>query len=196
MTLKERLEAGFEARRDWALRRQRKLPTNQRLFVCACMDERLPVERALGLEEGDAHIFRNAGGLVTDDALRSAMLSCLHGTREIVVVNHTECAAMLTDPDAVHQHLHERGVDPAATDIDPELPELSLDDGAFGKWLKGFNDVDATCARQVEILRNHPFIPDHVTVSGWIWEVETGALRPPHGRLAERVNTTDAMCPE
>lgn len=79
-------------------RRQKGIPNNKKLFVLACMDERLPVEEVLDLAPGDAHVFRNAGGLVTDDVLRSAaLITNLFNTEEIIVVTHTECG-MLTAP--------------------------------------------------------------------------------------------------
>ena len=186
----------FARNEDWALRRQKGIPNNRRLWVLACMDERLPVEEALGIREGDAHIFRNAGGLVTDDALRSAMLTTqFFGTEEIVVINHTECGMMTATGDALVAALEEKGIDPEAVAIDPALPQLKLEKGGFADWIKTFEDVDDTCERQVQLLRESPLIPDHVRISGYIWEVENRRLRPPHQRLSERVNTADQMRP-
>jgi len=73
MTLKHQLEHDFKHRQEWALRRQLGIPNNRRLWVCTCMDERLPIDDALGIrgDQGDAHVFRNAGGLITDDAIQS-----------------------------------------------------------------------------------------------------------------------------
>lgn len=196
MSLKRQLESDFEQHRNWSLRRQLRIPNNRRLWVCACMDERLPVDEALGIrgDHGDAHVFRNAGGLITDDAIRSAMLTCnFFGTEEIVIINHTECGMMSAHAETIVSALEEKGIDLDGVQLDPALPELTLEKGAFGKWLKMFDDVDEICARQVDYVRNHPLIPDHVTVSGWIWEVETGRLRPPHQRIAEKVNTSKAM---
>jgi len=196
MTLKQQLEADFRDYQDWALRRQKGIPNNRRLWVCACMDERLPVDEALGIrgDRGDAHVFRNAGGLITDDAIRSAMLTCnFFGTQEIVIINHTECGMMSAHTDTLVDALRGKGLDLDNLQLDPDLPELNLEPGAFGKWIKMFDDVDEACARQVQYVRNHPLIPDHVTVSGWIWEVETGHLRAPQARTGERVNTSRAM---
>lgn len=196
MSLKQQLESDYGSRRDWALRRQSGIPNNRRLWVCACMDERLPIDEALGIrgDRGDAHVFRNAGGLVTDDAIRSAMLTCnFFGTQEIVIVNHTECGMMSARADTLVAALKEKGIDTDGVQLDPALPELKLGAGAFAKWIKMFDDVDEICARQVEYVKNHPLIPKHVTVSGWIWEVETGHLRPPHGTVADKVNTSRAM---
>lgn len=196
MSLKHQLENDFTSQRNWALRRQLGIPNNRRLWVCACMDERLPVDEALGIrsDHGDAHVFRNAGGLITDDAIRSAMLTCnFFGTEEIVIINHTECGMMSAHAETLVQALKDKGIDIDNISVDPSLPELTLASGAFAKWIRMFDDVDDICARQVEYVRNHPLIPDHVTVSGWIWEVETGHLRAPYERLSEKVNTNRAM---
>jgi carbonic anhydrase len=196
MSLKHQLESDFNAHKNWALRRQLGIPNNRRLWVCACMDERLPVDEALGIrsDRGDAHVFRNAGGLITDDAIRSAMLTCnFFGTEEIVIINHTECGMMSAHAETLVQALKDKGIDVDHVPIDPSLPEITLASGAFAKWIRMFDDVDEICARQVEYVRNHPLIPEHVTVSGWIWEVETGHLRAPRARLSEHVNTNRAM---
>ncbi|MBD0390842.1 MAG: hypothetical protein ICV54_31190 [Nostoc sp. C3-bin3] len=73
--LHQEIDQKISEKEAWALRRQLGIPNNKRLWVLACMDERLPIEKALGIGEGDAHIFHNAGGLVTDNAIRSAMLT-------------------------------------------------------------------------------------------------------------------------
>ena len=190
----QQLEREIAERDEWALRRQLGVPNNRRLWVLACMDERLPVEEALGIRPGDAHIFRNAGGLVTDDAIRSAMLTTqFFGTNEIIVINHTECGMMSARADDLAQALRDKGIDIEDAPIDPALPELNLRQGAFAKWLKNFDDVDATCVRQVALLRGSPLIPDHVTIHGYVWEVERMQLRKPHARVAERVNTAAQM---
>ena len=196
MTLKRQLEQDFDQNRNWAHRRQLGIPNNRRLWVCACMDERLPVDDVLGIrgDHGDAHVFRNAGGLITDDAIRSAMLTTqFFGTEEIVIINHTECGMMSAHAETLCKCLEDKGIDLDNVPLDPSLPELTLQPGAFAKWLRMFDDVDEICARQVEYVRNHPLIPDHVTVSGWVYEVETGRLRPPHQRISEHVNTSKQM---
>lgn len=196
MSLNQQLNTDYQARKNWALRRQLGIPNNRRLWVCACMDERLPVDEALGIrsDRGDAHVFRNAGGLITDDAIRSAMLTCnFFGTQEIVIINHTECGMMSAKADTLTAALKEKGIDVDNVPIDPSLPELKLDSDNFAKWIRMFDDVDEICAKQVEYVRNHPLIPDHITVSGWVWEVETGCLRPPHGLVSDKVNTSKSM---
>ncbi len=109
--LYEDLKTKLAEREAWVLRRQLGIPNNKRLFVLACMDERLPVNQALGINEGDAHVFRNAGGLVTDDALRSAMLTTqFFGTKEIIIINHTECGMMSAKGDYLAQELEKRNI--------------------------------------------------------------------------------------
>jgi carbonic anhydrase len=181
-------------REAWALRRQKGIPNNRRLFVLACMDERIPVEQALGIRVGDAHLFRNAGGLVTDDVIRSAMLTTrFFSTKEIIVVNHTECGMMSATTQRLVGALQAQGLDLDRVQIDPSLPELKLDKGSFGKWIRMFTDVDETCARQVELLRGSELIPKDVAISGYVWEVENMRLRRPHERLGDKVNTAKAM---
>ncbi|HHB13465.1 MAG TPA: carbonic anhydrase [Chromatiales bacterium] len=187
-TLRQELERRTRDYEHWMKRRHYGPdgPNNRRLWVLACMDERLPVDEALGIHVdspaggGDAHCFRNAGGIVTDDAIRSAMLTCnFFGTKEIVIVQHTQCGMLSAHARALEQALRDRGVDIDHLTLDPTLPELRLEPGAFAKWIGMMDDVDQTLMRTVEVFRNHPLIPDDVTVSGWIWEVENRRLRAP-----------------
>jgi len=192
--LYQQLDMEIAQRQAWSLRRQRNIPNNRRLWVLTCMDERVPIEQAIGIRAGDAHVFRNAGGLVTDDAVRSAMLTTqFFGTREIIVVNHTECGMMSAAADDLCDALQQRGIDLANVPIDPALPKLRLEQGAFAEWIRMFDDVDEICGQQVELLRSSPLIPDDVVVHGYVWEVETMRLRKPHERVGERVNTARQM---
>lgn len=190
----EYLDLDIKERENWALRRQKGIPCNRRLWVLACMDERLPIEEALGIRTGDAHVFRNAGGLVTDDAIRSAMLTCqFFGTKEIIVMNHTECGMMSARGEDLTQALKDKGIKVDECCLDPSLPELKLEEGAFIKWIKTFDDVDQICTDQVEFLKKSPFIPDDVVISGYVWEVESMRLRRPFHRVSEKVNTAKQM---
>jgi carbonic anhydrase len=128
------------------------------IAVLACMDARLDVEEALGLRTGDAHIIRNAGGLATEDAIRSLIVSQqLLGTDEIVVIGHTRCGLEGTDEAALRARLAaETG------------RSLDLGFGSFG-------DLDANVRRQVEVLRAHPWLKS-VPVHGLVFEVESGRL--------------------
>jgi len=185
----EQVEEWIEEREHWSRRRREKIPPERRLLVLACMDERIPVDDALGIELGDAHVLRNAGGVVTDDVIRSAALS-IHssGTREIIVVNHTDCG-MLGSPDATVEQLEALSGDGLeGVTLDPSLPALSLGDAGVGEWLRMADDIDEACRRQVEFLRDHPWIPDDVEIHGYVYEVESGYLRRPGGRIAEGIS--------
>ena len=135
------------------------LPPGRKLAVLACMDARLTVEDVLALRSGDAHIIRNAGGLATDDAIRSLVISQqLLGTEEVIVIEHTGCG-MLTFQDAdVHRELVSR------TGSDVDLP------------FHAFPDLESNLREQVARIRAHPWIKD-VPVHGLVYEVETGRLR-------------------
>ena len=184
----EWVDERVDERDDWARRRREGIPTDRNLLVVACMDERIPVEEALGLELGDAQVYRNAGGKVTDDVIRSAALTTqFFDTEEIIVINHTDCGMMSASDEAVVE-----GLDAAAdeeVDLDPALSELTIGDADLAEWVKMTEDIDEACATQVEYLREHPWIPDEVTVTGYVYEVESDALRRPGERVAERGDT-------
>ena len=138
-----------------------KLPNlpRRKLAVLACMDARLNVEQVLDLRLGDAHVIRNAGGIATDDAIRSIVISQhLLGTEEVIVIEHTECG-MLTFQDAdVQRHLVEK------TGVDVDLA------------LHAFPDLEANLRDQVQRIKAHPWIKD-VPVRGLIYDIETRELR-------------------
>jgi carbonic anhydrase len=185
----DRVDAAVDERDDWARRRRKGIPTDEHLLVVACMDERIPVEDALGLELGDAQIYRNAGGKVTDDVIRSAALTTnFFDTEEILVVNHTDCGMMSASDEAVREGLAALVDDLDDVTLDPSLPELTIGDAEFMEWVRMTDDVDAACAAQVEHLRDSELIPDDVTVSGYVYEVESGELRRPGERIAEEIS--------
>ena len=178
---------------DWARRRRKGIPTDENLLVVACMDERIPVADALGLELGDAQIFRNAGGKVTDDVIRSAALTTnFFDTDEVIVVNHTDCGMMSASDEAVREGMAALVDDLDDVTVDPSLPELSLGDADILDWVRMTDDIDAACAAQVEHLRESELIPDDVAVSGYVYEVESGALRRPGERVAEAISERQA----
>ena len=130
-----------------------------RLAVLACMDTRLDVEEALGLRAGDAHVIRNAGGLATDDVIRSLIVSQqLLGTHEIVVIGHTGCGLLGADEDALRDRM--------TTETGAPL------DMAFGS----FDDLEGSVQASVERLRTHAWLK-RVPVHGLIFDVATGRLR-------------------
>lgn len=137
------------------------LPPVPRLAVAvvACMDARIDVHQVLGLRVGDAHVIRNAGGAVTDDAIRSLVISQrLLGTREIVVMHHTECG-MLTfrDDDLKRQIQEETGVRPAFA-------------------LEAFTDLAEDVRQSIRRILHSPFIPHTDGVRGFVYDVRTGRL--------------------
>jgi carbonic anhydrase len=135
------------------------LRPGRRLAVVACMDARLMIEDALGLRTGDVHVIRNAGGLATDDAIRSLVISQrLLGTEEVIVIEHTGCGMLTFDDEAVRERIA------TETGESVDLPLLA------------FPDLEANLRAQVERIRSHPWVKD-VPVSGLVYEVETGRLR-------------------
>ena len=165
----EIVKANEEFVREFALGHL-PLPPARRLAVLACMDARLTVEPALGLRTGDAHIIRNAGGIVTDDALRSLIISHhLLGTREFAIVNHTDCG-MLTfaDPDLRARLRRE-------TDATPVTPARFY----------AFSDLEANVREQIHAVRSHPWVPRAIPVRGFVYDVRTGRLEEVAGSERE-----------
>ncbi len=133
----------------------------RRVAILTCMDARLVPSRFLGLEEGDAHVICNAGGRATDDALRSLIISYrLLGTREFLVIHHTDCGAMSVDNEELWERLRrETGADASGIDFLP------------------FRDLEASVREDVAAIRDSPLIPLTIPVRGFVYEVETGRLR-------------------
>jgi len=150
----ERYAAGF-AKGDLPM------PPGRKFAVLACMDARLDPARALGLEEGDAHVIRNAGGRASPDALRSLIISYkLLGTRELLVVHHTDCGMLTFSNDQLREMLkHDTGSD-AASNIE-FLP---------------FGDLEQSVRDDVAAIKASPLIPNDIAVSGYIYDVRSGRL--------------------
>lgn len=136
------------------------LPPAKKLAVIACMDARLNVYRILGLTEGDAHVIRNAGGVVTDDEIRSLAISQrLLGTEEIVLIHHTECGMLTFTDDQFKAGIEEE------TGIKPE-------------WAaEAFPDLDGDVRQSIARIKASPFIPRKESVRGFVYDVHTGRLR-------------------
>jgi carbonic anhydrase len=135
------------------------LPPAKHIAVLACMDARLDVHKILGLEEGDAHVIRNAGGVATDDAIRSLTISQrLLGTTEIILIHHTDCG-MLTfhDDDVKRQIEKETGIRPAFA-------------------LEAFSDLDEDVRQSIARIKASPFIPHKDRIRGFVYDVRTGRL--------------------
>jgi carbonic anhydrase len=131
------------------------------LAVLTCMDTRLSI-RTLGLRTGDAHVIRNAGGIVTEDALRSLVVShYLLGTEEIMVINHTDCGLMHTTEQDLRTRIQNRTGKAAAAPAS----------------FYTFQNVEENVRRQLQKLRAHPWIPESVAVRGFVYDVTSGRLR-------------------
>ena len=135
-------------------------PPARKLAVLACMDARLDPARALGLRPGDAHVIRIAGGVVTEDAIRSLVISQrLLGTEEIVLIHHTGCGMLTVKDDAV-------------------LSQIEAEVGTRPDFaLRSFPDLDENVRQSVATIRANPYIPRTGSVRGFVYDVETGALR-------------------
>ena len=131
-----------------------------KVAIVTCMDSRLHVAQALGLALGDAHILRNAGGRVTEDMIRSLVISQQQmGTREIVVLHHTDCGAQTFENGPFQEYLKEElGVDVSDQDFLP------------------FQDIEESVREDMQLLIESPLIPDDVIISGAIYDVDTGSM--------------------
>jgi carbonic anhydrase len=136
------------------------LPPARKVAVVACMDARLNPYGLLGLHEGDAHVIRNAGGVVTDDEIRSLSISQrLLGTEEIILIHHTDCGMLTFTDDEFRRSVQDD------TGIKPE-------------WAaEAFPDVDEDVRQSIARIKASPFIPRKDKVRGFVYEVETGKLR-------------------
>jgi carbonic anhydrase len=135
------------------------MPPATKVAVLACMDARLDPSKALGLEEGDAHVIRNAGGVASEDAIRSLVISQrLLGTEEVILIHHTDCGMETFSDDTVKSQIHDE------TGLRPGF--------AFEAFAEAEDDVKQTAAR----IYANPFVP-HKNVRGFLYEVETGKLR-------------------
>lgn len=135
------------------------MPPARRFAVVTCMDARLDPAQFLGLEAGDAHVIRNAGGLVSEDALRSLAIShWLLGTQEAIVIGHTDCGMLTFTNDELRERLREEGIDAGGVDFHP------------------FADLEQSVRESVERIRRFPLLPDQFEASGFVYDVRTGEL--------------------
>jgi carbonic anhydrase len=135
------------------------LPPAKKLFVLACMDARLHVSKILGLKEGDAHVFRNAGGVATMDAIRSLAISQrLLGTEEVVLIHHTDCGMLTFKDDEVSAQIEED------TGIRPPFR------------LEAFTNLEKDVRQSIARIKASPFIPHKDKIRGFIYDVKSGRL--------------------
>ena len=130
--------------------------------VLACMDSRILFEHCLGLRPGDAHMIRNAGGIATDDALRSLIVSHhLLDTQEFIIINHTDCGLLKVKEPELRQRLAEK------------TGAMASEPAHF----YGFDDLEENVRRQVQRVKSHPWIPKQIPVRGFVYDVKTGKLK-------------------
>jgi carbonic anhydrase len=136
------------------------MPPAKQIAIVTCMDARLSPYVMLGLSEGDAHVIRNAGGVITDDEIRSLMISQrLLGTREVMLIHHTDCGMLTFSDDEVKGQIQEEvGIKPLFA-------------------LESFTDLEEDVRQSIRRIETSPFIPHKDSVRGFIYEVETGRLR-------------------
>src|ERR1700710_1624049 len=135
------------------------LPPSKHVAVVACMDARLDVYRILGLADGEAHVIRNAGGVVTDDEIRSLAISQrLLGTKEIILIHHTDCGMLtFTDDDFKRSIQDETGLKP--------------------EWAaESFSDLSEDVRQSLRRIEASPFVTKHVSLRGFVFDVATGKL--------------------
>ena len=136
------------------------MPPGKKLAVVACMDARLDVHAILGLVPGDAHVIRNAGGVVTDDEIRSLAISQrLLGTEEIILIHHTDCGMLTFTDDAFKRSIQDE------TGVKPEWAAES------------FPDLDEDVRQSIGRINASPFVPKKDSIRGFVYEVESGRLR-------------------
>ena len=136
------------------------MPPGSKVAVIACMDARLNVYGILGLSEGEAHVIRNAGGVVTDDEIRSLSISQrLLGTEEIILIHHTDCGMLTFTDDEFKRSIEED------TGIKPEWAAES------------FSDLDADVRQSIARIKASPFVPNKGSIRGFVYDVSTGRLR-------------------
>lgn len=142
------------------------MPPARHLAILACMDARLTVEQFGGLNTGDAHIIRNAGGLVTEDALRSLLIShYLLGTQEWMIVEHTDCGMLTFNDEDLLARLEKE------TGTAVHSPSQFL----------AFQDLEASVLRQLRMLRSHPWVPKGIVLRGFVYDVRSGKLNEIRG---------------
>lgn len=138
------------------------MPPKLQLAVVACMDARLDIYQILKLKPGDAHVIRNAGGIVTVDAMSSLLISQnLLGTKHVMIINHTDCG-MLTFKD---------------DELRAKLQQKSGTDTIAPARFYAFSDLEKNVREQIQRVKSHPWVSREITVRGFIYDVETGTLR-------------------
>lgn len=150
---------------------------DKKIAILSCMDTRLTelLPAALGLKNGDVKIIKNAGATITQpfgSAVRSLLIAIYElGVEEILIVGHTDCGVQHMDSQELMEKMKERGISQHTLDM---MDYCGID---FTQWLSGFEDVDTSVEQAVEILRNHPLVPEDVSIYGFVMDTYTGQMR-------------------
>jgi carbonic anhydrase len=156
----ELLRANEEFARNFKLGKLSVRP-KRHVAVLACMDSRILFEHCLGLQPGDAHMIRNAGGIATDDAIRSLIVSHhLLDTQEFIIINHTDCGLLKVREDELKRRLIEKM---GTTAAEPS-------------HFHAFDDLETNVRQQMQRVKSHPWIPRNIPVRGFVYDVRTGRL--------------------
>jgi carbonic anhydrase len=157
----ELLKANEEFARNFRLGKLSVRPVRH-VAVLACMDSRILFEHCLGVKPGDAHMIRNAGGIATDDAIRSLIVSHhLLDTQEFIIINHTDCGLLKVREEELKLRLT------AKMGVEADSP----------RHFHAFDDLEVNVRQQMERVKSHPWIPKHIPVRGFVYDVKTGRLR-------------------
>lgn len=149
---------------------------DKKLAILSCMDTRLTelLPAAMGLKNGDVKIIKNAGGVISNpfgSVVRSLLIAIFElGVETVLVVGHTDCGVQHMDSQMMIGHMKARGVSQESLDM---MNYCGID---FEKWLSGFDDVESSVRETVELLKNHPLIPDDIKIGGFVMDSVTGAL--------------------
>lgn len=138
-------------------------PVVRKLAIVACMDYRIPLEQAFGLKPGDAYVIRNAGGIVTEDVIRSLLVAHYRlGAEEFLIINHTECGMQTFRDEELRAEMRRR------TGTDAVAPEQ----------FHAFQNLEDNVRHQIQRIRSHPWMPSQIIINGCIYDVHTGRLTP------------------
>ena len=149
---------------------------DKKIAIVTCMDTRLVelLPAALGIKNGDVKLIKNAGGMILDafdTTVRSIIVSIYElGVKEVMIIGHTDCGVSHGSSEKIESLMIERGISQETIDM-VRFCEVNLD-----KWLSGFNTVEESVRKSVQILNAHPLIPDDVTIRGYIIDTDTGKL--------------------
>lgn len=176
--LEEVLEANKKYAEEFGEKSELPIPPGRKFSIVTCMDARLDPAKFAGLEEGDAHVIRNAGGRVTEDIIRSLIISHkLLGTQEWFIIHHTDCGMLTFTNDELYDLLSE-SLESATLGDDGWYNPIKEGGSEAGQYINflPIKDLAKSVVDDVRTVRNHPLVPSNIPIHGYIYEVETGKL--------------------